>query len=355
MSDTKIERNYLIYCINVNKNTYFPYCLEISAWTDQMNEEKPRISALLTSKKTAFSFILSFSILYLLVRSINIDDVIAIAKGTNMFLYVAAFVMHYLSIVVRGVRWNRLLQTIRIQPGIAIATEMVFLSWFVNCIVPAKLGDVYRSYLLKKKNSAPISASIGSIFIERVCDVTILLLLLTLSGLLIFRKNMPTQISEALGIGYILLAVITLGLIVLWVFKERLLEIVPNRFLFHFNNLHNGLYRSFSDGPTVFFVITLTTLAWAMEAARFFLVTRALGLQIGFEVIIFVVLAASLLTAIPLTPAGLGAVEVSIVFILNIIGIDATLGTSLALLDRLISYWSMLVTGSIAYIISDRT
>jgi uncharacterized protein (TIRG00374 family) len=67
------------------------------------------------------------------------------------------------------------------------------------------------------------------------------------------------------------------------------------------------------------------------------------------------VLAASLLTAIPLTPAGLGAVEVSIVFILSIIGIDATLGTSLALLDRLISYWSMLVTGSIAYMLSDRT
>ncbi|WP_321419162.1 lysylphosphatidylglycerol synthase transmembrane domain-containing protein [uncultured Methanomethylovorans sp.] len=320
-----------------------------------MNEEKPRISALLLSKKTVFSFMLSFSILYLLVRSIDINAVIEIAKKTNMFLYAIAFILHYLSIVVRGIRWNKLLQTINIQPGVAIATEMVFLSWFVNCIVPAKLGDVYRSYLLKKENNAPISASIGSIFIERVCDIAILLFLLTLSGLLIFRKNMPVQISEALEIGYILLATVVIGLVALWIFKDRLLVIVPDRFLFHFNNLHNGLYNSFSDGPTILLVITLTALAWAMEAARFFLVTRSLGLEIGFEIIIFIVLAASLLTAIPLTPAGLGAVEVSIVFILGIIGIDATLGTSLALLDRLISYWSMLVTGSIAYMLSDRT
>lgn len=331
------------------------YVLEISARTDLMNEEKPRVFALLLSKKTIFSFILSFSILYLLVRSINLDNVITIAKGTNLSLYFAAFVMHYLSIVVRGFRWNKLLQIIKIQPGVGIATEMVFLSWFVNCIVPAKLGDVYRSYLLKKENNAPISASIGTIFIERICDIAILLLLMTFSGLLIFRKNMPVQISEALQIGYVLLAAVTLALILLWIFKGRLLEIVPDRFQFHFNNLHNGLYQSFSDGPTIFLVITLTTLAWAMEAARFYLVTRALGLQIGFDVIIFVVLAASLLTAIPLTPAGLGAVEVSIVFILSIVGIGATLATSLALLDRLISYWSMLVTGSIAYMISNRT
>ena len=29
------------------------------------------------------------------------------------------------------------------------ATEILFLSWFVNCLVPAKLGDLYRAYLLR--------------------------------------------------------------------------------------------------------------------------------------------------------------------------------------------------------------
>src|SRR3712207_7067169 len=29
-------------------------------------------------------------------------------------------------------------------------SEIVMLSWFANCIVPAKLGDAYRAYLLKR-------------------------------------------------------------------------------------------------------------------------------------------------------------------------------------------------------------
>jgi len=320
-----------------------------------MNEEKIRLLTLFSSKKTVFSFILSFFILYLLIHSIDIADVIFIAKKTDISLYILAFIIHYLSILIRGIRWNSLLKNMDMQPGFSIATKMVFLSWFVNCIVPAKIGDVYRSYLLKKKNGTPISASIGSIFIERMCDILVLLVMLTISCLIIFRKNIPVQISEALRVGYILLTAIILCLFILWMLKERLSEIVPDRFLFHFNNFHTSLYNPFSNRFTILAVTILTILAWSMEAGRFFLVTRALGLEISFEVIVCVVLAASLLTAVPLTPAGLGAVEVSIVFILRLVGIDSNIGASLALLDRLISYWSMILTGYIVYMLSERS
>jgi hypothetical protein len=124
--------------------------------------------------------------------------------------------------------------------------------------------------------------------VERIYDIAILLLLLTSSGLLIFKRNILQQISEVF--------------------------------------------------------------VWALEASRFMLVTKSLGVNLGFEIIIFVVLSASLLTAIPLTPAGLGAVEVSIVFLLGIFGTDVATGTSIALLDRLISYWSILITGALVHI-----
>ena len=37
------------------------------------------------------------------------------------------------------------------------STEIIFLSWLVNCVVPAKLGDVYRAYLLKINSTASLS------------------------------------------------------------------------------------------------------------------------------------------------------------------------------------------------------
>ena len=146
-----------------------------------------------------------------------------------------------------------------------------------------------------------------------------------------------------------------MGLILLKVFKSHIMRIVPNKFAIIFENLHGSVYDSFSNTKTFVNVSVLTIVSWFLESGRFLLVTIALGVDLDLPVIIFVVLAASLLTAIPLTPAGLGAVEVSIVGILAIMGIDTAIGTSIALLDRLISYWSVLAIGVVVYVISDKT
>ena len=312
--------------------------------------KKTDVSTLIFSKRTIFSFIVSFTILFILIRNVDLDAVLDVAKNASLPLLTIAFILHYMSFLARGKRWNILLKVADISVNTLSVTKMVFLSWFVNSIVPAKLGDVYRSYLLKKSTDTPISASLGTIFIERIFDIAILLLLLTSSGLLIFKKNIPQQISEAMGVGYFLLLMVIIGLVFVWIFKDRFYDILPEKFHFHFRNLHTGVYISLSDKKTVFKTIILTFFVWGLEASRFMLVTKSLGVNLGFEIIIFVVLAASLLTAIPLTPAGLGAVEVSIVFLLEIFGTNVATGTSIALLDRLISYWSILITGTLVYI-----
>jgi len=232
---------------------------------------------------------------------------------------------------------------------------MVFLSYFANSIVPAKIGDVYRSYLLKRYNSAPISTSIGTIVVERIFDIKVLLILLSISGAILFKDNIPGHILQSLEIGYILLGFVMLGLVFMKIFKVHVMRIVPNKFTMIFENLHNGVYDSFSNVNTFVYVAILTIISWFLESGRFLLVATALGIDLNLPTIIFVALAASLLTAIPLTPAGLGAVEVSIVGILAIVGVDTAVGTSIALLDRLISYWSVLAVGAVVYAISDRT
>ena len=67
-------------------------------------------------------------------------------------------------------------------------------------------------------------------------------------------------------------------------------------------------------------------------------------------------LVASLLTAIPFTPAGLGLVELGVVGILTLIyGVDQEQAAAIALLDRAISVLSIIVLGSIAYVLSSKT
>jgi glycosyltransferase 2 family protein len=102
----------------------------------------------------------------------------------------------------------------------------------------------------------------------------------------------------------------------------------------------------------------LTALIWATEAMRLFLVVEALGfpaVHLGISGAFFVALTGSLLTAVPLTPAGIGVVEAGVVFVLTVVyQIDQSQALAIVLVDRVISVLSIIGFGSIAYWISPK-
>ena len=75
----------------------------------------------------------------------------------NPWLILLAFVIYYIGFPLRGWRWTKLLRGAGYKVKVKDGTEILFLSWLVNCIVPAKLGDLYRAYLLKL--NSPVSAT----------------------------------------------------------------------------------------------------------------------------------------------------------------------------------------------------
>jgi uncharacterized protein (TIRG00374 family) len=69
----------------------------------------------------------------------------------------------------------------------------------------------------------------------------------------------------------------------------------------------------------------------------------------------FVALIGSLLTAIPLTPGGLGLVELGMLGVLTgVFNASRPHAAAVILVDRTISVFSIVVIGSIAYVISSK-
>ncbi len=75
---------------------------------------------------------------------------------------------------------------------------------------------------------------------------------------------------------------------------------------------------------------------------------------LSINVIIFTALAGSLLSTIPFTPGGLGAVEGASVAILTAFGVATALAGAVAILDRAINYWSNIPVGALVYLLSKR-
>jgi len=318
--------------------------------------------------RTLVSFGVAFAILYFVFRQMNLNvrDIAAHIANANPLLYLAALITYYSTFIIRSLRWKLLLQNVGFGrssvhplPSVAGLGEIIFLSWFANCIMPAKLGDAYRAYLLKRNADVSFSKTFGTILAERIVDLLLTFALLAITGLLAFHGTIPSTILVGMQASLGLVVAVVVGLLAMRNLGALIRRMLPGRLHRYYGAFEEGTLHSFRQLPLV---LLYSLLAWIVEAGRLYLVILSLGLTgIGFPVVLFTAIAGSLLTSLPGTPAGLGFVESVIIGILLISGslglvsgIDQDTATSVAILDRTISYWSLVLFGLVAYVLSKK-
>ncbi len=314
----------------------------------------------LRQPRTLLSFLVAAIILVLVVTKLNINvgAVWVDIERANPVLLLCAFAISYATFPVRALRWRVILENAQLDPqhGVPLPSlgrliEMTVLSWFANTLLPAKLGDIYRAYLFRKATGVAFTKTLGTILAERLIDIVGLFALLVVSGLVVFGNRIPPVVTTLFVFGGVLCVAGVVGLLALRQARGLLERIIPARFVERYRRLEEGIFGSFGRWPLLG---GLTAVVWAQEGLRVFFVTRALDIHVSFTVTMFVALAAALLTAVPLTPAGLGAVETGIVGILEFVGVERNMAASVAVVDRVIGYWSILIVGAIVYILSTR-
>ena len=307
--------------------------------------------------RTIGSIVFALILLVLLFRVVFNPDLGAswerITRADPVLL-VSALLVYYATFPLRGLRWRFVLRRAGTSVPYRAATEILFLSWFVNCLVPAKLGDLYRAYLLRENFGASVSRTVGTVFIERIADIVVIFGLAVAAGYWSFRGRSTPELDALFLIGFAVAALLGIFVLGLRMFGTRVAGAMPARIRSLFERFREGSVSALTP-RALLLVVFLTGLIWLGESLRLFLVVRALDLpsvELGISASIFVALAASLLTAIPLTPAGVGFVEAGIVVALGIYGVDETSATSVALTDRAISILSVILFGGILYAFS---
>jgi hypothetical protein len=314
----------------------------------------------LRDRRTQASIIVPVVILLLVVVALpgfQLDVLVDYVLAANPVWLVAAFVIYYLGFPLRGYRWSILLRGIGTRLRVRDSTEIIFVSWLVNSVVPAKLGDVYRAWLLKINFPVSLSATFGTIFIERVFDLVAIVVLGLGAAFWSFREGLSDAVRIIMGIGVFVVLGLTVALFTLRNFGQRLVHRLPlpARIVGFYDRFEEGVFSV--DRRQLPIIGLLTALIWTTEALRLLFVVDALGFDIslGISGAFFVALVASLLTAVPFTPAGLGIVEAGIVgLLIGIYKADPNEAAAIALVDRAISVLSVIVLGFIAYLLSPK-
>ena len=322
--------------------------------------------------RTLLSFALALSLIALTIWRLDIDlaQVWGYIRQSDPFFYLLGFLAFYATFPLRAWRWRLLLENAAAGdrepaalPRLPDLVEIIYLSWFANCVVPAKLGDLYRGYLLKRTAGASFPRTVGTIFAERVLDMLLLFALMIIASLAVFGPHIPSgTVATAVyggGIGLVVVAITML--LGLRFFGPALRRLVPARFQSLYDRFLEGTLRSLCLRKLPL-LLGQTTLVWLLESVRFYFVLRAFPepIALAFPVVVFIALASSLLTTLPITPAGRGAVEAMFGWIvpLFLVGVPAAqasaIGFSLGILDSTINYWSIVVFGGIVFLLSKK-
>ncbi len=326
----------------------------------EITQDQLSISKRLFNWRTIVPLIIAIVALVIFAQKININPRLTwiAMRNANVYLVMAAFIVYYLSFPIRTFRWRMLLENIGYtkENGIQLPKfwkllEIIYVSWFANVIVPAKLGDVYRAYLLRREAGLPATRTFGTVLAERLLDLIVLLLLFIPSVIISLHENLPPQLVLGLKITMGLVVVGIIGLFMLRLFPTQIGQVVPKRFRGYYFQFQEGTLGSFRRIPSL---SGLTVGVWACEALRFFFIALALNLISGslihiFTASLFIALGEALLTAIPFTGGGIGLVEGGMLAMISFFTPNTSLALAAIVIDRAISLFSILVIGFIVF------
>lgn len=295
---------------------------------------------------------------------INPQETWAAIRSANILFFLAAFGIYYLSFPIRAQRWRMLLENVGYTKANGVQlpkfwklVEIIYISFFANVVVPAKLGDLYRAYLLRQEIGVSTTRSFGTVLAERLLDLIVLLLLFIPSIIISLHENLPPTLKTGLEITLAAVVIGIIGLFVLRQAREPIAKLVPLRFREQYYHFQEGTLGSFRRLPS----LTLLTIGvWLCESLRFFFIALSLNLIHGdllhiLTAAIFIGLGEALLTIVPATGGGVGLVEAGMLAMITLFyqGPNASNLTAAAiLLDRTISLFSIMAIGFVVFLIA---
>jgi len=113
---------------------------------------------------------------WLIYKDQDTDVLLEAIDHINYFWIFLSLFSGILSHIIRAIRWQMMVKPYGYHPRFINSFFAVISTYFANLAVP-RLGEVTRPSILKKYEKIPFTTSFGTIVLERIIDIIILLIL----------------------------------------------------------------------------------------------------------------------------------------------------------------------------------
>jgi glycosyltransferase 2 family protein len=301
-------------------------------------------------------FAISAGLLVLVINSVRGEagQLTAALGAADWRLIAPAIGLYFVGVWLRSARWGLLL------PEHAVKTSTLFralvVGFTVNNLLPLRMGEVARAYLLARWCRIPYGTTVASLVVERVLDGLSLAILLLLSLTLV-----PSAPGYLLVVG-VLAAVGFLtgaGLLALAAWRASgitaVAGFVARRLPTRFATLVEGLAESFARALALVHspvrlarLLGLSLLAWCLELGLFFVLLLSFGLPASYPLALLVGSAANFATLVPSSPGYAGTFDGVLIKVLqDVAGIASGTAAAYDLVVHAALFLPVVVLGSL--------
>lgn len=283
---------------------------------------------------TISGFLISIIMLYFSLRDVNTGAILETLKKADLRLVFVPLLFIALSILLSAFKWKK------ISGGdIRFSDTLIALiiGLFVNNVLPARIGELARGYVLSKKKGISFTYCLSTVLVDRIFDLAGLLII----TLLFFPKHsMPSNVSNAI---YILVGLLTVCVIMMIVFsRERFARTIAgylgrikkpffSKLAKRIIEIQENLQRIQSPLNIIMFIV-IAFFQWLSMSAALYFVMLTLGVHMKFFYVPFVCALLNMGLTIPSSPGYIGVYQFLLVYLLSIFGIPKHEGFTVSIL-----------------------
>ena len=277
---------------------------------------------------------ISIAAILLVLGSVDLPVAIEVLRAASPSWIALVVVFICLDLLIRAVRWRRLLAPIR-DVGFGRVLSYLLIGYLANNLLPARLGELVRSHYIGDREGLSRTTALGTVVVERLVDTAVVVAIAAV-GVLVLRVR--GIVTSAVLIGAAIVALLSV-LVAIGIVAHRLPGAgAVSRWIGQWPRVAQAIRRlrgglAVASNPrTLFDALFLSVLAWGATVLSFAAGGHAVGMDLRISEAALLASGVALASAIPSGPGYLGTYELAAVTIARALGLNGDTAFALAVL-----------------------
>jgi glycosyltransferase 2 family protein len=342
------------------------------------------------NKKMAYSLlagmVVSAVALYFALRRVPFTDLLNYLKEIDYGWVLLSGGITLPCFALRAYRWRIILESHR-KLGFWQAFHPLMIGFMLNCILPGRIGEAARPFVLNKKENFPFTTGLATVAVERLMDIAFLIIL---SAIVLYTVDIAPDFTISFGTYHLspallgtagksllrLCLLLMTGILLITLpytrtLIKRMLLAAPEMMFFTENHFKKrikerliypvlNLIDMFATGFSLLKnpikiaeCLALTGLIWGGTAFSYYIMAKGCpGINLSFPESIALMVMICLFIALPSVPGYWGIWEAGGVFALSLFGVSIKTAAGFTLTNHAIQVFPVIIIGLISAMVA---